>query len=303
MYLGKLKYRWTRHSSSSQSGYMLIVLVFIMTGLILAALAMAPAITQQIKRDREKEMIHRGVQYARAVQKYYKKFGRYPPSIEALEDTNHIRFLRKRYKDPMTPDGKWQIVRFGQVQVNAASRPGGTGFSGGQPGLPNVPGVSGLLSGQNPTSPGATPGSATGSSSTSSTSTETVGGGSGSSFGQSMGGGNQLFGGGAIIGVASMSDKQSIRVIADKDHYKDWKFVYDPTFDRGGLITGPYDPKKAMGQYVNTAQPGQQIGQPIGQQPGSMFNNPGSSFGQPSQGPLQGPTLPPDQMAQPKNQP
>ena len=32
----------------------------------------------QMKRDREEEMIHRGTEYARAIKKYYKKFGRYP---------------------------------------------------------------------------------------------------------------------------------------------------------------------------------------------------------------------------------
>ena len=50
-------------------------------------------------------MIHRGVQYARAVKLYYRKYGSYPTSIEQLENTNKIRYLRKRYKDPMSPDG------------------------------------------------------------------------------------------------------------------------------------------------------------------------------------------------------
>jgi hypothetical protein len=297
---------------------MLIVVIFLMVGLTIAALAMAPAIATQIKRDREQEMIHRGVEYARAVKKYYKKFGRYPPTIEALEDTNHIRFLRKRYKDPFTDDGKWQVVRFGQVQMNATGRQGGgTGFSGGGTGLPNVPGVTGLLTGQNPQTTSGQPmgstipggaGSTTGSTgstgttgSTGSTGSTDTTGSSGSSFGSSFGqsttaGGNQQFGGGAIIGVASMSEKESLRVVDDKNHYKDWKFIYDPTFDRG-LINGPYDPKKQMGQFGG--QPGQQIGTPAGQPSGTGFSNNagGSSFGQPSQAPVQQPYQPPDQIA------
>ena len=129
---------------------MLIVIIFVMVGMMIAALAMAPAITTQIKRDREQEFIHRGAQYARAIKKYHKKFGRYPPTLEALEDTNHMRFLRKRYKDPLVESGKWELVRFGQVQFNAANRQGGTGgLAGGGTGLPNVPGVTGLLTGQN----------------------------------------------------------------------------------------------------------------------------------------------------------
>jgi hypothetical protein len=307
---------------------MLLVVMFLMFGLLIAALATAPSIAQQIKRDREEEMVHRGVQYARAVKKYYKKFGRYPPTLEALEDTNHLRFLRKRYKDPLTPDGKWQLVRFGQVQFNATGRQGGTGLTGGT-GLPNVPGVTGLLTGQNPQSnPGSDQSNPMGSPTTQTTgSSPTTSGGttnssaigttgsSSSGFGQSsMGGsnsfgqsttaaGNQPFGGGAIIGVSSLSEKESLRIVNDKNHYKDWMFVYDPTFDRGGLIKGPYDPKKQLGQFANTSQPGQQLGQPMGQQTGTGLNSSpsGNTFGQPNQGPMQQPYQPPDQVAPQQN--
>jgi hypothetical protein len=43
------------------------------------------------------------------------------------------------------------------------------------------------------------------------------------------------------MGVASTSEKQSMHVFNQKDHYKDWAFIYDPTFTRAqGLIKGPY---------------------------------------------------------------
>jgi hypothetical protein len=288
-----------------------------MTGLVIAALAMAPAIGQRIKRDKEEEMVHRGAQYARAIKKYYKKFGRYPPTLEALEDTNHLRFLRKRYKDPFSQDGKWALVRYGQVQFNATQRQGGTGGFSGSTGLPNVPGVTGLITGQSPQSSPTSTGMGMGGTTTGAGSTTTMGGtgstssapsgtsgsttgdttgSSSSSFGQSTtAGGNQPLGGGAIIGVASLSEKESLRIVDDKNHYKDWKFVYDPTFDRGGLITGPYDPKKQMGQFPNSSQPGQQLGQPIGQQPGTGLNSSPSS--QPNQNPMGQPYQPPDQPA------
>ena len=44
--------------------------------MIIAATYVAPRMVQQLKRDREEEMIHRGTEYARAIKKYYKKFGR-----------------------------------------------------------------------------------------------------------------------------------------------------------------------------------------------------------------------------------
>ncbi len=324
MHFGHLQYR-PSHRRNQQSGYMLIVVVFLMTALAVAALAMTASITEQIKRDHEEEMIHRGVQYMRAIKRYYKKCGLYPATLEALEDTNHIRFLRKRYKDPLSKDGKWVLVRYGQVQFGQ----GGAGFTNtGQPGLPNVPGVTSMFGGQgqNTSSFGQSnfggPSNFGGQSSfgsqssfgqssfgqsspqpqqqsgqqdqsgnstngtTGSTSGET---GSGSSFGTSTTGnsgqnlgqsatgliGTGAIGGGAIIGVASTSKAESLRIVADKNHYNDWRFVYDPTFDRGALINGPYDPKKAMGKFANRSP----IGTPAGQQPGTSSFGGQNSFG------------------------
>lgn len=97
--------------------------------MVIAATAMAPAMVQQIKRDREEEMIHRGTEYARAIKKFYKKFGRYPTTLEQLDNTNQIRFLRKRYKDPLTKDGKWTLLHYGDVA--ALLNTGGPGVPAG----------------------------------------------------------------------------------------------------------------------------------------------------------------------------
>ena len=50
--------------SRSQRGYILLTLLLLAAVLAIAAAAMVPLITFQIKRDREEEMIHRGVQYS-----------------------------------------------------------------------------------------------------------------------------------------------------------------------------------------------------------------------------------------------
>ncbi len=87
---------------------MLLAVLFMMAIMVIVALAVAPSIVMQIKRDREEEMIHRGTEYARAIKKYYKKFGRYPANLEQLDNTNQIRFLRRRFRDPLTKDGTWK---------------------------------------------------------------------------------------------------------------------------------------------------------------------------------------------------
>ena len=114
-----------RRTSTSEEGYILIIFLVVLTMMMIALTAAAPRLAQQIKRDREIEMIHRGDQYARAIQHYYKKFGRYPGRIEDLENTNTLRFLRKRYTDPIT-GGPWRLVRFGEIQM-AGGGGGGIG--------------------------------------------------------------------------------------------------------------------------------------------------------------------------------
>ncbi|MGA9815043.1 MAG: hypothetical protein WBQ64_19840, partial [Terriglobales bacterium] len=76
-----------------------------------------------------------------------------------------------------------------------------------------------------------------------------------------------VFGGGPIVGVASISKATTIREFNHKNHYNQWQFIYDPTMDRGGLITTP-------------AQPALQTAAPL-QQNSSSPNSPGSqgSFG------------------------
>ena len=112
----------------SEEGYILITLTLVVALLAIAALAVAPTLNFQIQRDREEEMIHRGVQYSRAIQKYFKKFGRYPTSLNDLENTNNLRFLRKRYKDPIT--GKdFKLLHYSEIQMMNM----GAGMTGATP--------------------------------------------------------------------------------------------------------------------------------------------------------------------------
>src|SRR5215471_21095918 len=97
-------------SKSSESGYVLLALMLAFTLILIALAAGAPRLGQQIKREKEEELVHRGKDYATAVKRYvHKNGGRFPLSIEQLEDTNHIRFLRKKYKDPMTGESDWKL--------------------------------------------------------------------------------------------------------------------------------------------------------------------------------------------------
>jgi hypothetical protein len=72
--------------------------------------------------------------------------------------------------------------------------------------------------------------------------------------------------------VASVCDKDTIRIFNKKRKYNEWQFLYDPGADRGGLITTPYQP--SLPNF--TAPPLQN-----GTQAGAAGNSSGvSSFGQ-----------------------
>lgn len=322
--------RTLRDRSSAERGYVLLTLLLMVAMMIIAAGAVVQTIAFEIKRDREEEMVHRGVQYARAIRSYYKKFGRYPTKLEDLESANNLRFLRKRYKDPIT--GKdFKLLHYGEAKLTLSNLLGGGGIPGANP----IGGASGLNSSSGFGGAGGSSG-AGGLSGLSGSSTfgssSGFGGGMNSGFGSSnsqanpqgsnsqgsnsqssnQGAGNQgagtdpsdpsaaglsvsdqntnglsasgdklsstVFGGGPIVGVVSISKKESIREYDHKKKYDQWQFVYDPALDRGGLIKGPNQTLPMFTQ--NPLQPGQtgQPGQPGNNSPfGSSTGTGGSS--------------------------
>ena len=103
--------------TDAEDGYLLLT-VLVMIFLVLLALSIAaPKLAKQIQRDKEEEALQRGLQYRRAIQLYYKKFNAYPTDIKQLEKTNEIRFLRKRYKDPITGKDDWRLIHVGEAKV------------------------------------------------------------------------------------------------------------------------------------------------------------------------------------------
>ena len=62
----------------------------------------------ELQRDLEQELIFRGGQYVTAIELFRRKnLNKFPQSLDELYEKN---FLRRRFKDPMTMEGKWNIV-------------------------------------------------------------------------------------------------------------------------------------------------------------------------------------------------
>jgi hypothetical protein len=102
--------RIERHSD--ESGFALL-LVFVMAAAISITMFIeVPRIAFESQRAREQMAIDRGLQYKRAIQLFYRKYQTFPQTLDDLETTRNIRFLRHRYLDPLT--GKeWRLLHVG----------------------------------------------------------------------------------------------------------------------------------------------------------------------------------------------
>jgi len=95
-------------SPSFDSGYTLLILMFVVFLLGIVLLAVTPLWQTQVQRELEEELIFRGKQYVEAIRLYQiKKPGQFPDSMEELKKEKCIRRL---YLDPMTKNGSWNII-------------------------------------------------------------------------------------------------------------------------------------------------------------------------------------------------
>jgi len=285
-----------REKGGGEDGYILIGVLFLVFMVLLLLSVAAPKVAADIERDREIELQHRGMQYRRAIQLYYKKFAAYPPNMEALEKSNNLRFLRKRYKDPATGKDEWKLIHVGENKTPTAmgffgqplggvagstiagtgpggvgqgltnSFGGGTGIGGSSLGGSGLGGSSfGSTASTTTTDPNAgTTTGATGTTGTTGTSgtTGTTGttdasGSSGATAAQTFGAGTgQTFGGGGIIGVESTSAKSTILEYKKKKHFNEWEFVYDPQSERMTVSSSTGAIGQPIGNGTTQGSPG-----------------------------------------------
>ena len=96
-----------------EHGYSLVALMASVAVMLILLSAAAPSWRYLVKNDKEEELLFRGGEIADAVARYQRKNGNaLPPSLELLVKG---RFLRRPYKDPMTKDGKWRLIRPGDA--------------------------------------------------------------------------------------------------------------------------------------------------------------------------------------------
>jgi type II secretory pathway pseudopilin PulG len=225
-------------------GYAMAALLVGMSVMAVLMGALLPAWTTLATREKEQELVFRGNQYARAIGLFQRKFANTaPPSIDVLVEQ---RFLRKKYKDPITNDDFQPI--FANQAPQGVSAPTGAARPGEQ--------ATERLS--TPAQQGLQPG-----------------------FGSTG-----ATGAGGIIGVTSKSKETSLKIYNGRNRYNEWAFVYVQTAQRpqgpGQGVQPGAGPMGPGQQRPGMPQPGQKPGQP--QSPGP-FGMPPGSFGGPGQRP------------------
>src|SRR5262245_8795812 len=192
-----------------------MVLIAVMGILVAASL---PLWSQAIQRDKEEELIFRGLQYAEAIRLFKTRFQRPPVRLEELLEAKP-RCIRQLWKDPMSVDGKWQVLYENVQQPPGRLTPQPpTGGRGGEGGGKRPPGKDTEAGGEEG-SPGADGGGG-----------EDPGG----DEGEEDGGGffpttrqKEELTIGPIRGVRSRSDKESVLIWRGQQRYDQWEFTAD----------------------------------------------------------------------------
>ena len=179
----------------------LLVAMTIMAVMMTVAM---PVWKQASQREKEEELVFRGQQYVHAIGLFKRKFANAsPPNLDLLVEQ---RFLRKKYKDPITNDD-FQPLTENQGTPGISGPQGGRGTA--------TPGATALQpTAPTPASAGARP------------------------FGTSAIGTPGAGAPGGIIGVTSKSKDKSIRLYNGRSHYNEWAFVFTQQVQQPGVGGG-----------------------------------------------------------------
>jgi len=208
----------TMHLRRCESGYAMVALLVAMSVMAIALSTAMPVFSTVARREREAELVFRGEQYARAIAMFQRKYGNaLPPDVNVLIDQ---KFLRKKYKDPITGDdfrfmgpGSPELAQaLSTTPQQALDAARGRG-AGGRGVTPQGTGAQGATR-------GATQGFGRG---TGSTGTTTMPAGRGPLTAAGQAASAQAAGG--IVAVASKSTETSFRLYNGKSKYNEWIFM------------------------------------------------------------------------------
>ena len=125
-----------------EGGFALLLVFLLAAAVAFTMYRELPRAAFESARDKEQLLLDRGNQYKRAIEVYYAVNKRYPPDLKDLEESNQKRYLRHRYKDPLTGDDEWRIIHTNGsfLTDSLVQKPPAQNAANGGPGAPTVGG-------------------------------------------------------------------------------------------------------------------------------------------------------------------
>jgi type II secretory pathway pseudopilin PulG len=176
---------------STQTGFTLVGMIIIFTVMAVVISAAMPVWSNVIQRDKEEDLIFRGMQYAEAIRVFQLRNGRYPLRLEELL-TVKPRSIRQLWTDPLTDDGQWGLI---YAQTAPGQRQGRRGRRG-----------RGVAPEQQP---------------------QTFGGAGPRQLGGDSQRRRSAVGTVPIVGVHSRSDDEALKSFFEGSQHSDWRFTAD----------------------------------------------------------------------------
>lgn len=246
-----------RRPAKKAEGFNLVVLAMSVTVLTILATMALPAWSQQIRREKEAELIFRGLQYAEAIRVFQIRQGRLPVQLRELVEVQP-RSIRQLWKNPMMEDGSWLLLpgtggpqgggqdlngrTQQQRQQRTQRRP--PGRPGGRPGQPGQPTAIRVIPGDKNLQPVSI----------------------------------------AFMGVASPEGDESVKTFMGSNEIKEWRFTVDlvkamlqaphENFARpvnSGVFWKPFPPGVNVQVQTGGGQQGHGLG--VGGDPSRRFGN------------------------------
>lgn len=93
-------------------GYTLASVLIFTTLLMIGLTVVVQSWSNLLQREREEELIFRGMQYVEAIRVFQQRNGRLPNKLKELIEfgPGKPRCIRKLYKDPITDSDKWGLI-------------------------------------------------------------------------------------------------------------------------------------------------------------------------------------------------
>ena len=265
------------HSRRSERGYAMVALLVLMSVMAIVLSTAMPVYQTVARREREAELVFRGEQYARAIAMFQRKYGNaLPPSVDVLIEQ---RFLRKKYKDPITGDD-FQYMGAGSPELAQAMATTPQQTQDAQRGR----GAGGQVTNQGgrvQSTPFGASQSGRGAPFGSNQGTRGAAAARGPMTAAGRAGDAQA--GGGLLAVASKSTEKSMRLYNGKDKYNEWIFMAVAATTAAGAPPGtggqaPGGRGGRAGGRGGVPQGGRSGTPPTGGQGTSPFSSPRGGF-------------------------